>query len=92
MKLINQEYKAYPPVEMHIIAKTSICKLRFQLAIANASQYGNNAIIALAFNDQLLDIAMIRKVPLAILPAFLFRYFQEILTAANILNHLRLKS
>jgi YegS/Rv2252/BmrU family lipid kinase len=78
MKLINQEYKAYPPVEMNIIAKNiNLQTSLFQLAIANASQYGNNAIIAplASLNDQLLDIAMIRKVPLAILPAFLLRVF-----------------
>ncbi len=78
MKLINQEYNAYPPIEMHIISKNiNLESSLFQLAIANASQYGNNAIIApqASLNDQLLDIAMIRKVPLAILPAFLLRVF-----------------
>ena len=78
MKLINQEYKAYPPIDMHIRSgSTEIQTSLFQLAIANASQYGNNAIIApnALLNDQLLDIAMIRKVPKAFLPAFLLKVF-----------------
>lgn len=78
MKLINQEYKAYDPIDMYIRSGVSeIQASLFQLAIANASQYGNNAIIApnALLNDQLLDIALIRKVPLAFLPAFLLKVF-----------------
>lgn len=78
MKLINQEYIAYDPIEMHIRSGASeIQAPLFQLAIANASQYGNNAIIApnALLNDQLLDIVLIRKVPLAFLPAFLLKVF-----------------
>ncbi|MEO5581828.1 MAG: YegS/Rv2252/BmrU family lipid kinase [Saprospiraceae bacterium] len=78
MKLINQEYKSYDPIEMVIRSESSEFHTPLlQLAIANASQYGNNAIIApnALLNDQLLDIAMIRKVPLAFLPAFLLKVF-----------------
>ncbi len=78
MKLINQEYKSYDPIDMEITSGTEQIKSSlFQLAIANASQYGNNAIIAprADLSDQLLDITMIRKVPLALLPAFFIKVF-----------------
>lgn len=78
MKLINQEYKGYLPIDMLIQSGTTeIQTTLFQLAIANASQYGNNAIIApnALLNDQLLDIALIRKIPMAFLPAFLLKVF-----------------
>ena len=78
MKLINKEYNEFNPIDMHIRSgKIEMHTPLFQLAIANASQYGNNAIIApnAQLNDQLLDIAMIRKVPLGLLPAFLLKLF-----------------
>lgn len=76
MKLINSEYKAYQPILMEIhFANQVVTKPVFQLAIANASQYGNNAIVAptAELDDQQLNIAMITKVPMALLPAFFIK-------------------
>lgn len=76
IRLINQEYKSYQPIEMEIHSEGRIMHNQvFQLAIANASQYGNNAIIApfAALDDQLLDISLISKVPYSFLPGFLLR-------------------
>lgn len=78
MKLVHKEYKKYQPIMMEITygnSKTEQSLL--QLAIANASQYGNNAFIAPNANlqDQLLDIAMINKIPIALLPAFFIKLF-----------------
>jgi len=76
IRLINQEYKSYQPIEMEIHTDGRILHEQvFQLAIANASQYGNRAIIApfAALDDQLLDISMISKVPYTFLPGFFLR-------------------
>jgi diacylglycerol kinase (ATP) len=78
MRLINSEYKAYQPIVMEIRYDNEfIVKPVFQLAIANASQYGNNAIVApfASLEDQLLDISMITKVPMSLLPAFFLKVF-----------------
>lgn len=78
MKLINQEYKSYQPIEMTILSgKEKTQATLLQLAIANASQYGNNAIVAPQADlcDHILDLALIRKVPFAVLPAFLVKVF-----------------
>lgn len=78
MKLINREYKSYQPIVMEIRHENEfIVKPVFQLAIANASQYGNNAIVApfASLEDQMLDVSMITKVPMSILPAFFLKVF-----------------
>jgi len=78
MKLINREYKSYQPIVMEIRYENEfIVKPIFQMAIANASQYGNNAIVApfASLVDQLLDISMITKVPMSLLPAFFLKVF-----------------
>lgn len=78
MKLINREYQAYQPIVMEIrYGNEFIVKPVFQLAIANATQYGNNAIVApfASLEDQLLDISMITKVPVSLLPAFFLKVF-----------------
>lgn len=86
MKLIHKEYHAYPTIDMAIHSGTDeIQTSLLQLAIANASQYGNNAIIAPKANlsDHILDIALIRKVPLALLPAFLIKVFSGNIHRSN---------
>lgn len=78
MKLINREYKSYQPIVMEIRhGNEFLVKPIFQLAIANASQYGNNAIVApfASLEDHLLDISMISKVPMSLLPAFFLKVF-----------------
>lgn len=78
MKLVQKEYRPYQPIVMEIsYGSNKIEKSLLQLAIANASQYGNNAYIAPNANlqDQLLDIAMINKIPVAQLPAFFIKLF-----------------
>lgn len=78
MKLIHTEYASYPPVSMEIVAlQQTFHEDLFQLAIANASQYGNNAIVApkASLEDQLLDITLIQKVPMTLLPSFLLKVF-----------------
>lgn len=80
MKLVQKEYLAYTPIDMEITVRNkTFSKKLFQLAIANASQYGNNAFIApkASLQDQILDIAMISKVPVALLPAFFLKLFSK---------------
>ena len=80
MKLIHTEYASYPPVSMEIVAlQQTFHEDLFQLAIANASQYGNNAIVApkASLEDQLLDITLIQKVPMTLLPSFLLKVFSR---------------
>jgi YegS/Rv2252/BmrU family lipid kinase len=51
----------------------------FILAIANASQYGNNACIApqASVTDQLLNLVHIGKIPVAAVPQLVFRMFSR---------------
>jgi diacylglycerol kinase (ATP) len=78
MKLIQSEYRGFKPCHMKLShSQQSFEANLFQLAIANASQYGNNAVVAptASISDGLLDIAMIRKVPIPLLPAFFLKVF-----------------
>jgi diacylglycerol kinase (ATP) len=78
IKLVQKEYARYTPINMEIrLGTKSISTSLLQLAVANASQYGNNAFIApnASLQDHMLDIAMIKKIPLALLPAFFVKLF-----------------
>ncbi|MEP7266303.1 MAG: diacylglycerol kinase family protein [Saprospiraceae bacterium] len=86
MKLIQSEYKNYQPIEIvYHYNNESVSKNIFQVAFANASQYGNNAIIApnASLNDQLIDICLIDKVPMALLPAFFLKVFSGNIGQSN---------
>lgn len=65
-RLVLHEYMQFPEFDARItIGETELQKKAFVIAIANSSQYGNNAKIAPAasIRDGLLDISILKKVP-----------------------------
>jgi diacylglycerol kinase (ATP) len=65
-KLVLNEFMRFPEFDARFtIAETAITKKAFVIAIANSSQYGNNAKIAptASIRDQLLNISVIKKMP-----------------------------
>ena len=65
----------------------------FMINIANTRQFGNNAYIApnAQFNDGLIEVAMIKKVPLFSLPTFLYRMFSLGLKNSKYIQFLQAK-
>lgn len=67
IKLITQEYFAFNEVEFELtINKNVTHQKNFILAIANSSQFGNNARIApqASVTDKKLDLVSLKKIPL----------------------------
>lgn len=64
------------PVTAHIQGQTVISN-DFILAIANSSQYGNNACIApsASLTDHYLNLVEIKKIPLLKIPSFIIKLF-----------------
>lgn len=65
-KHILNEFMNFPEFDAEITyGETQIKKMAFVIAIANSSQYGNNARIAPAasIRDQILDISILKKIP-----------------------------
>lgn len=65
-KHILNEFMNFPEFDAQITyGDTQIKKMAFVIAIANSSQYGNNARIAPAasIRDQILDISILKKIP-----------------------------
>ncbi|MEX2234427.1 MAG: YegS/Rv2252/BmrU family lipid kinase [Cyclobacteriaceae bacterium] len=65
-KHILNEFMNFPEFDARITyGEIQIKKMAFVIAIANSSQYGNNARIAPAASicDQLLDISILKKIP-----------------------------
>ncbi len=66
-KLVIREYLSYPGFEASVQLNNTLptSQTSFMIAIANASQYGNNAKVApiASIMDQSLQLAIIKKVP-----------------------------
>jgi diacylglycerol kinase (ATP) len=65
-KLVLNEFMRFSEFDARLtIAGTAVAKKAFVIAIANSSQYGNNAKIAptASIRDQLLNISVIKKMP-----------------------------
>lgn len=66
-KLVVREYLSYQEFEaqLHIGSHSVVSQKPFMIAIANSSQYGNNARVApvASVMDQSLQLAIIKKVP-----------------------------
>jgi diacylglycerol kinase (ATP) len=77
-KLVLQEFRSFPEftVTLQHDQQTTI-RSSFVIALANSSQFGNNAKVAplASVRDQLIDICLIRKLPLRDAPLFLARLF-----------------
>lgn len=65
-KLVLNEFMSFPEFEAEITTDHGVTKTKaFVIAVANSSQYGNNARIAPAASvcDGLLDLAILKKFP-----------------------------
>lgn len=66
-KLVTREYFSYPEFECELQLDDEVKKTQkaFMIAVANSSQYGNNARVAplASVMDQSLQLALVKKVP-----------------------------
>ncbi len=77
-RLVLNEFRRFPEFEAHIqIGENKLVKNAFVVAIANSSQYGNNAKIAptASVRDALLDISILKKIPAYRLD-FVYQFFR----------------
>lgn len=77
-KLVLNEFRSFKPFEASVTmnGKTFDTK-SFIIAVANSSQFGNNAKIAphASVCDQLIDVSFIQKIPFTQAPAFAGKMF-----------------
>jgi len=77
-KLVLKEFLNFRPFEANVEmnGKTIQCK-SFIIALANSSQFGNNARVApqASICDQLMDVCFIKKIPIAQAAAFAGKMF-----------------
>jgi YegS/Rv2252/BmrU family lipid kinase len=77
-KLVLKEFFSYSEFNARLqIGDTNFSQAAFVIAIANSSQFGNNARIApqASVCDGLLDISLIRKPPISQAPGFVAKMF-----------------
>ena len=80
LKLVIKEFSGYRENNIRVHTKNEIIEQPVMLAaIANASQFGNNARIAphADTNDGLIDITLVRKMSSIYLPMFLYKVFTQ---------------
>ncbi len=68
----------YKPIQAKVSADGSVLEGKYHMInIANTRQFGNNALIApmAVYNDGLLDLVLIKKIPFYVVPGFVFRLF-----------------
>jgi diacylglycerol kinase (ATP) len=78
--LVLKEYLRYREFEVELQAENKFSKYKsFIIAIANSSQYGNNAFIApqASATDGLLNISIVKKIPLYRGLSFGYRMFMR---------------
>jgi diacylglycerol kinase (ATP) len=77
-KLVLNEFRSFKPFEASVALNgKKFTTKSFIIAIANSSQFGNNAKVAprASVCDQLIDISFIQKIPVAEAPAFAGKMF-----------------
>ena len=80
MKAVISEISTYKPKKYRLtIDGETIEREAFMVSVANSPQYGNNAYIApqALINDGILDVCIIHKFPLYILPMMLLHLFNK---------------
>lgn len=77
-KLVLNEFRSFKPFEASVTLNGKTFKTRsFIIAIANSSQFGNNAKVApkASVCDQLIDVSFIQKIPFTAAAAFAGKMF-----------------
>lgn len=85
-RIALKEYFRYKPVNFHItIDDKHLEKTAHMIVIANASQFGNAAVIApLAdLHDGLMDVIIVKRPPLHLMPGLFYRLFTGKLKTDN---------
>ncbi|WKZ73957.1 MAG: diacylglycerol kinase family lipid kinase [Vicingaceae bacterium] len=80
IKMIGQEWFRYKPTKVYVKTENETYSGEvFSLAIANSSQYGNNAIISplSIINDGLLEVVIIQKIKGYSIPGLLLAMLQK---------------
>ncbi len=86
--------RKYEPIEVNALVDNKEIKGKyFMVNIANTRQFGNNAYIApkAQFNDGLLELALIQKIPITNLPSFLYKLFTAKLKDSKYIEYLKAK-
>ena len=92
VKKVLQSYFSYKPQKYRLkTSETEMEREAFLITFANASQYGNNAYIAPHANvqDGLLDISILSKFPLAVVPALAMRLFLKTIDRSRYMTTLK---
>jgi diacylglycerol kinase (ATP) len=93
-KIALREYSKYPPIEFSLEGLgTPAFSKAHMLVIANASQFGNAAIIAptAELTDGLMDVVLVRKPSPLQLPGMFFRLFTGKLKDADYIQSFKCK-
>ncbi|MBK9320308.1 MAG: diacylglycerol kinase family lipid kinase [Bacteroidetes bacterium] len=94
-RIALSEYFKYPSIRFQLrIDDKTISTDGHMLVIANASQFGNAAIIAplAELNDGYMDIVTVKKPPLLQMPELFYRLFKGSLKESNYLKSYKCKS
>jgi YegS/Rv2252/BmrU family lipid kinase len=94
VKLVLKEFSDFKEFEVRVLADAeSYHRKAFILAVANSSQFGNNARISpmASVCDQLIDLCFIKKVPLLQAPAFAQRMFSGRIDKSSYVEILKTK-
>ncbi|MEQ8302398.1 MAG: diacylglycerol kinase family lipid kinase [Cyclobacteriaceae bacterium] len=91
-KLVAQEYLNFEEFECRItVDNKSWSETSFIVALANSTQYGNNACIApqASMQDAMVDACFVKKIPLFQSPLFAYKLFRRGLEESRWINYLR---
>ena len=95
IQLAIRELPAYKTGHYRVTVDGAIIEAdAFSVTVANSAQFGNNAIIApkAKIDDGLLEVCIIKKFPVTVLPALITRMFQGTIDGSQYAIHLRGKT
>ena len=93
MRLILREFR-YPAKSYKLLYNGQDKEINaFVISWANASQFGNNAIISpeSEVDDELIDICVLRKIPIGAIPKLLSRLFNQSMHQSKYMEIIRCK-
>jgi len=88
-KLVLKEFVSYKEIEAHIVVDGTPHQANsFIIALANSSQFGNNAKVAplASVCDELIDVCFIRKVPFTQMVGFAAKMFTGTLDRSSLVK------
>ncbi|HZY79692.1 MAG TPA: YegS/Rv2252/BmrU family lipid kinase [Cyclobacteriaceae bacterium] len=88
-KLVLKEFMSYKEIEAEVLIDgTSHRASSFIIALANSSQFGNNAVVAplASVCDELIDVCFIKKVPISRVVGFAAKMFSGTLDKSSLVD------